>query len=91
MAVSSQATTEQFQIAQRLLEILSPYGLQTRTDMIERGGRFVHYTSAENGLSSILRTYDLRHSFLLQLRSWEVFHRGSTRYRSQAAALIWPT
>jgi hypothetical protein len=53
MAVSSQATTEQFQIAQRLLEILSPYGLQTRTDMIERGGRFVHYTSAENGLKII--------------------------------------
>jgi len=53
MAVSSQATTEQLQIAQRLLEILSPYGVQTRTDMIERGGRFVHYTSAENGLKII--------------------------------------
>jgi hypothetical protein len=53
MAVSSQATTEQLQMAQRLLEILSPYGVQTRTDMIERGGRFVHYTSAENGLKII--------------------------------------
>jgi DUF2971 family protein len=53
MAVSSQATTEQLHIAQRLLEILSPYGVQTRTDMIERGGRFVHYTSAENGLKII--------------------------------------
>src|SRR5262249_32849003 len=43
-----------------------------------------------NGVSSILRTNDLRHSFLLQLRSWEVFRRRSTKYRSQAAVPILP-
>jgi hypothetical protein len=46
-------TATQLEIAQKLLEILTPYAAQTRADMVQRAGRFVHYTSAENGLKII--------------------------------------
>jgi hypothetical protein len=51
--VSFQSTADKLQIAGKLLEILSPYAVRTRTDMVQRRGRFVHYTSAENGLKII--------------------------------------
>ena len=75
MAVSSQATTEQLHIAQRLLEILSPYGVQTRTDMIERVGRFVHYTSAENGL----KNHQHKNNLDAKHQLYDRLQRGPTR------------
>jgi Protein of unknown function (DUF2971) len=46
-------TPTQIEIARKLLEIFRPHATQTRADMIQRRGRFVHYTSAENALKII--------------------------------------
>jgi Protein of unknown function (DUF2971) len=53
MTAQQKAAAEQLQIAGKLLEILSPNAVRTRKEMVQRGGRFVHYTSAENGLKII--------------------------------------
>src|SRR4051812_13197943 len=41
------------EVWRKLLEILNPYATKTRAEMVQRGGRFVHYTSAENALKII--------------------------------------
>jgi hypothetical protein len=48
-------TPEQLELVRRLSEIFMPFANRTRTAMIERRGRFVHYTSAANALE-IIRT-----------------------------------
>jgi hypothetical protein len=48
-------TPEQLELFRRLNEIFMPFANRTRTAMIERKGRFVHYTSAANALE-IIRT-----------------------------------
>lgn len=41
------------EVWEKLLEILNPYATKKRAEMAQRGGRFVHYTSAENALKII--------------------------------------
>jgi hypothetical protein len=48
-----EAQREQWATRRKLLEIFLPSAQQTRQDMIKSKGRFVHYTSAENGLKII--------------------------------------
>jgi hypothetical protein len=46
-------TAEQLELAQKLLSILFPYHTEQRDRVMGEGGRFVHYTSAENALKII--------------------------------------
>jgi hypothetical protein len=48
-------TPDQVEFAKKLLRIFFPYLTANRERMIEEGGRFVHYTTAENALK-ILKT-----------------------------------
>lgn len=47
------ATAEQSEMVRKLQGIFMPYAVRKRTAMIEREGRFVHYTSAANALEII--------------------------------------
>lgn len=49
----TQLTPQQLAVAERLMSILYPYALRRRKAVVERNGRFVHYTSAESELSII--------------------------------------
>src|SRR5438309_11062492 len=51
--VMVQLTAEQLASAERLMSIFYPYSLRKRKEIVDRNGRFVHYTSAENALSII--------------------------------------
>jgi hypothetical protein len=46
-------TGTQLEMARKVLEIFRPDATSTRDKMAQRGGRFVHYTSAENALNII--------------------------------------
>jgi hypothetical protein len=48
-----QLTADQISAVEKLSDILFGYSTRKRREMIERKGRFVHYTSAENALSII--------------------------------------
>jgi hypothetical protein len=46
-------TSEQYETAKRLAEILMPYAVARQESFVQRNGRFVHYTSAESALKII--------------------------------------
>ena len=45
--------TKELEVARNLMRIFMPFALERKNDLLTRGGRFVHYTSAENALKII--------------------------------------
>ena len=77
-------TTEQILTAKTLLPIFFPYLTIQRDRMIESGGRFVHYTSAENALKIInTKTIWMRNATCMSdYREVHHGHDALTRYFS---------